>query len=133
MGEILSQRRHHLGGVEEWSDPREEPVRAVHGRRPRGFSLDGENALALLAGALRDQLLDPHAEARNGRADEERQLVAPGERLGPEGGSQESNGSDHEGLDWPGSGWGRGRVDRRTTTTAGSIVRALSSSLRSTP
>src|SRR6266545_942061 len=60
-------------------DSCKETVVAVHVRRPRDLPLDGENALAFLAGTLRDQLLDPHAESGNGPSDKESQLVASGE------------------------------------------------------
>jgi hypothetical protein len=52
-------------------------VRAVGLASQQRLVGDRQDAAALLAGALRDQLLDPQAEARDRVADNECQLVAP--------------------------------------------------------
>ena len=45
----------------------EEPVVAIGGRRAKRLARDGEHARALLAGRLRDQLLEPQPDARERR------------------------------------------------------------------
>jgi hypothetical protein len=58
----------------------EDPVVAVRVRCAERLVGHGQDALALLAGRLRDELLDPEPEARDRVLDREGQLVAPVQR-----------------------------------------------------
>src|SRR5438445_10071268 len=57
------------------ADVREEPVLAVHLRRPERLVINRHDALSFLASALGDELLDPCAEVPDRRRGDTRDLV----------------------------------------------------------
>ena len=70
----------------------EHPVACVVLRVRQSFPVDREDPLALLAGALGDQLLDPGPQRRHGGRSGEGQLVAAGEGAAGDGGAEKETG-----------------------------------------
>ena len=73
-------------------DPHERSIRPVRIDGTEGFEVDRHDPDAMLAGALRDELLDPRAEAADLVVEQEGQLVAAGMRQGRDGESQREAG-----------------------------------------
>ena len=85
LGERPRLRARRLGGLSapgEVRDAHEHAILAIAGRLTRGLLGHGQDAGGTLARGLCDELLEPQAEARERRIDQERELVAtlPGER-----------------------------------------------------
>ena len=93
---VLEERRHSRRGGGIHPPARlvadEEAIRAVHGRRAEKLAVDRDDPLALLAGRLRHDRLEPAAEALVRGVDREGELVPAGEGLRCERGSEENAG-----------------------------------------
>ena len=76
MPRLLQRLDGAIGWVRVQPDVDEEAVVAIHGRLADRLALHRDDALALFASALGDQLLDPVAERRYLRRRDERDLVA---------------------------------------------------------
>ena len=77
------------GGVAGEPQADEQPVPGVLLRAGEGFAVDREDTLALLAGALGEQLFDPCPQRRHGGRGGQGQLVAPCEGAAGDGGTEE--------------------------------------------
>src|SRR5512144_3144099 len=81
-----------IGRLRLDGDPDEESVVAVGVGVTERLAFDRKDSPSLLAGRLRDQLLEPHAESIYGRRDGERQLVAAFESERPDRGAERGAG-----------------------------------------
>ena len=80
------------GGVPGQPQAHEQPVVCAMLRAREGFAVDREDPLALLAGALGDQLFDPGPQRRHGGGGGQGQLVAACHSPAGDGGAEKETG-----------------------------------------